>query len=100
MHFQAGDNIGDYKIISFLGNGAFGEVYLAEWNTRKGVKQGALKVLKKQPGVALEDEFGAILDEVTTCGRCGWWGSGRGRRRIRVRNRGNDEGDDEPKITH
>ena len=69
MHFQAGDNIGDYKIISFLGNGAFGEVYLAEWNTRKGVKQGALKILKKQPGVALEDEFGAILDEVTTWGR-------------------------------
>jgi len=44
---RTGDKIDKYEIVGILGSGAFGTVYLVEWNSKKGKKsQGALKILK------------------------------------------------------
>jgi serine/threonine protein kinase len=45
-----------------LGGGAFGEVYIVEWNSKKGKKQGALKIIN-------DPKFKEILKEVTTWAR-------------------------------
>jgi len=59
---KAGDKIGEYKILEELGEGTFGKVYLAEWQTRKGTRKGALKILKAP-------KFKDILEEVSNWGR-------------------------------
>lgn len=58
-----GDSIGGYRILKYIGEGSFGWVYLAEWNTsQKVTKQGALKILKAP-------KFKDILEEVSNWGR-------------------------------
>ena len=62
MNFNAGDSIGEYKIIRALGAGQFGQVYLVCWQTRRGEREGALKLLNTPN---LKD----ILEEVATWAR-------------------------------
>lgn len=62
MNYQVGDTIGKYNILAELGDGAFGKVYLVEWDSRKGKMQGALKILK-------DPKFKDILEEVSTWAR-------------------------------
>ena len=62
MLYQIGNTIGPYTIFRELGGGAFGEVYLVEWNSKKGKKQGALKIIN-------DPKFKEILKEVTTWAR-------------------------------
>ena len=59
---KAGDKIGKYRILRELGEGTFGKVYLAEWENRKGIQKGALKILKA-PNIK------DILQEVSNWGR-------------------------------
>jgi formylglycine-generating enzyme required for sulfatase activity/predicted Ser/Thr protein kinase len=59
---KAGDKISSYKIIGEIGEGTFGKVYLAEWQTRRGKKQGALKILK-------DPKYKDILEEVSNWAR-------------------------------
>jgi serine/threonine protein kinase len=59
---KAGDEIISYKIIGEIGEGTFGKVYLAEWQTRRGKKQGALKILK-------DPKYKDILEEVSNWAR-------------------------------
>ena len=62
MLYQIGNTIEPYRILRELGRGAFGEVYLVEWNSKKGKKQGALKILN-------DPKFKEILKEVSTWAR-------------------------------
>ena len=62
MLYQVGDTIGKYTILSELGSGTFGVVYLVEWPGPKGQRQGALKILK-------DPKFKDILEEVSTWAR-------------------------------
>lgn len=58
MDHKVGETLGTYKILSELGEGEFGKVYLVEWSNRKGLNQGALKILK-------HSRFKSILEEVS-----------------------------------
>lgn len=62
MIYNIGDTIGKYTIAAELGSGTFGIVYLVEWLSSKGKRQGALKILK-------DPKFKDILEEVSTWAR-------------------------------
>src|ERR1044072_5248910 len=62
MFYQIGDTIGRYTIRGELGSGQFGTVYLVEWQSSKGQREGALKILK-------DPTFKSILEEVSNWAR-------------------------------